>query len=81
MFASTSIAAHTERGVIAAPLLTWAWLHQSSDTAFAVGAGVGAMVAMRGCPLCWTVGLVETIVQTVRVRGGHTCSSEGCSCP
>ena len=61
MFASKSLAAHIVRGVIAAALLTWAVLHQSSHPAFAVAAGVAAVVAMRGCPLCWTVGLLETI--------------------
>jgi hypothetical protein len=26
-------------------------------------AGLLALVAMRGCPVCWTIGLVETIRQ------------------
>jgi hypothetical protein len=28
-----------------------------------LGAGVAALVALRGCPMCWTVGLVETLSQ------------------
>ena len=56
------------RGVIAAALIAWALLHQSSDPAFAVAAGVAAVAAMRGCPLCWTMGLLETIGARVRVR-------------
>jgi hypothetical protein len=68
MFASKTIAAHIVRGVIAAALVTWALLHQSSDLTFAVAAGVLAVVAMRGCPLCWTVGLCETIGERVRDR-------------
>ena len=59
MFASRTVAAHMMRGVIAAALLTWAAVHQSSDPAFAVGAAVAAVAAMRGCPLCWTLGLVD----------------------
>jgi hypothetical protein len=68
MFASRTLAAHMVRGVIAAALIAWALLHQSSDTAFAVAAGVVAVVAMRGCPLCWTLGLLETIGEKMRVR-------------
>jgi hypothetical protein len=41
--------------------LTWAWLHQVSDPAFAVTALIVALLAMRGCPTCWTLGLLETI--------------------
>jgi len=68
MFASTTIVAHIVRGVVAAALIAWALLHQSSEPAFAVAAVVAAVVAMRGCPLCWTVGLVETIAERIRVR-------------
>jgi hypothetical protein len=75
MFASKTIAAHLVRGVIAAALIAWALLHQSSDPVFAVAAGAVAMVAMRGCPLCWIIGLVATIGETIRVRLRHTHSS------
>jgi hypothetical protein len=76
MFASKTIAAHLIRGAIAATLITWAWLHQSSDPVFAVAAGAVAMVAMRGCPLCWTVGLVETIAE--RIKGREDRYASGC---
>ena len=68
MFASKTIAAHLSRGVTAAALIAWALLHQSSSPVFAVAAGVLAVVAMRGCPLCWTLGLLETIGERIRVR-------------
>jgi len=68
MFASKTIAAHLSRGVTAAALIMWAWLHQSSDPVFAAAAGVLAVVAMKGCPLCWTLGLLETIGDRIRVR-------------
>jgi len=61
MFASSTIAAHLMRGAIAAALIAWAVSNQSSHPAFAIAAGVLAVVAMRGCPLCWTMGLIETI--------------------
>jgi hypothetical protein len=69
MFASKTIAAHMVRGLIAAALIAWAVGHQSSDTVFAVAAVVVAVVAMRGCPLCWTMGLCETVASR---RGGRS---------
>ena len=60
LFASRSITAHILRGALAASLLAWAWLHQSSQPLFAGAALVVAVVAMRGCPTCWVVGLFET---------------------
>jgi hypothetical protein len=61
MFASKSITAHIFRGAIAAALIVWALHLQSTEPVFAVAAGVAAVAAMRGCPLCWAVGLFETI--------------------
>jgi hypothetical protein len=68
MFASRTVAFHLTKGAIAATLIAWALDHQSSDPAFALAAGVLAVIAMRGCPLCWTLGLVETISERVRFR-------------
>jgi hypothetical protein len=61
MFASKSVTAHIFRGVIAAALIVWALDLQSTEPVFAVAAGVAAVAAMKGCPLCWAVGLFETI--------------------
>ena len=66
MFASRTVAAHLMRGGIAAALIAWALLHQSSNPVFAAIAGVLAVVAMRGCPMCWALGLVETIGNRMR---------------
>jgi energy-converting hydrogenase Eha subunit B len=68
MFASRTVVGHLMRGGIAAALIAWAL--QSADPAFAVAAIVLAVVAMRGCPLCWTLGLVETIANRLG-RSGH----------
>jgi len=66
MFASKTVVAHLVRGVTAAALIVWAV--QSSDPVFAVAAVVAAVVVMRGCPLCWTVGLFETIGERIKRR-------------
>jgi hypothetical protein len=68
MFASKSVMAHLVRGVVAASLIVWALVLQSSQPVFAAAAGVAAVIAMRGCPLCWMMGLFETISETIRVR-------------
>ena len=63
MFGSAFLVVHLMRGAAAAALLTWAFIHQTADPWLALGAGVAAFVALRGCPMCWTMGLVETLLQ------------------
>lgn len=63
MFASAFLGAHLMRGAAAAALLAWAIVHQTAHPWLSLGAGVAALVALRGCPMCWTVGLVETLSQ------------------
>jgi hypothetical protein len=67
MFASRTVVGHLMRGGIAAALMAWAL--QSSDSTVAALAIVLAVVAMRGCPLCWTLGLVETVSNRLRPSG------------
>jgi hypothetical protein len=69
MFASKTVVGHLMRGAIAAALVAWAVLRQSSDPVLAVVAVGLAVFAMRGCPLCWTLGLVETIGNRMRSFG------------
>ena len=68
MFASKSVMAHIVRGVVAAALIVWALDLQFTEPVFALAAGAAAVAAMRGCPLCWTLGLFETVSETIRVR-------------
>jgi uncharacterized membrane protein YedE/YeeE len=63
MFGSAFFGAHLMRGAAAAALLAWAIVHQTAHPWLSLGAGVAALVALRGCPMCWTVGLVETLSQ------------------
>ena len=66
MFGSAFLGAHLMRGAAAAALLAWAIVHQTAHPWLSLGAGVAALVALRGCPMCWTVGLVETLSQARR---------------
>ena len=63
MFGSAFLGAHLMRGAAAAALLAWAIVHQTAHPWLSLGAGAAALVALRGCPMCWTVGLVETFSQ------------------
>jgi hypothetical protein len=63
MFGSAFLGAHLMRGAAAAALLAWAIVHQTAHPWLSLGAGGAALVALRGCPMCWTVGLVETLSQ------------------
>lgn len=68
LFASQSLAGHLLRGGVAFALLYWAIAHQQTQPFAALLAGAGALVAMRGCPVCWTIGLVETLGQKMKRR-------------
>ena len=72
LFASRSLRAHLLRGAAAVALLAWALAHQGSDPLWALSAGAGALIALRGCPVCWTVGLVETLAQKWKAARDRT---------
>ena len=71
MFASRTITAHLMRGLIAAALIAWAVLQQVAHPALALTAAVLAVVAMRGCPLCWTLGLLERARRSTQRRASN----------
>jgi hypothetical protein len=64
-FASESLFGHLIRGGVAIGLLVWAIRHPMQPT-LSVVAGIGALIAFRGCPICWTIGLVETVIQKIK---------------
>lgn len=61
MFCSTSVTVHLLRGLGAAALLTAALLTAEAALLPRIAAVLGAFTLMRGCPMCWTVGLFETV--------------------
>lgn len=60
-FGSVRLGAHLMRGAAAAALLAGAIVHQTAHPWLSLGLAGAALVALRGCPMCWTVGLVETL--------------------
>ena len=60
VFASASLVAHLVRGVFAA-LVMIAAVECQTAAPLSLALGVAALVALRGCPVCWTIGLFETL--------------------
>lgn len=65
LFASESMAGHLIRGAVGMMLLVWAVRHQT-QIGWSLLAALGALLAFRGCPVCWTIGLAETVAQKWR---------------
>lgn len=49
-------------------LVVLAFASASTSPVLAIAAGLFAVIAFRGCPMCWTAGLVETVADRVRRR-------------
>lgn len=66
MFASKTLLEHVARGVlgfgaISAAVLIGSHLGAVRIVAALVLASV-ALVVLRGCPMCWTIGLLDTLI-------------------
>jgi len=63
LLATQTLTGHVIRGAVAFALLYLAIGQQHASPVASLLAGLLALVTMRGCPVCWTIGLVETIQQ------------------
>ena len=61
MVCSTSVSVHLLRGAAAVGLLFAAFYLSSYGVLWSALAVIGAVVLLRGCPMCWLMGLFETI--------------------
>lgn len=68
MFASGSVLEHVLRGLLGLVLVVGG-LALASHTAWALLAVPLGVVAWRGCPTCWTLGLLATLAR----RPGPAC--------
>jgi hypothetical protein len=71
-----SVARHLARGAIGFGLIGAALVLATSIGPFALLLAPGGMVALRGCPTCWVLGLVEAISAG---RLQRTCAENGCT--
>jgi hypothetical protein len=76
VFASTSLPRHLARGVLGFGLIGSAFALTPSAGPAALLLAAPGMVALRGCPMCWIAGLVETC-SAGRVK--RTCTDSGCT--
>jgi hypothetical protein len=75
MFKSRNIVEHIFRGVLGFGLLAVGLLYSAVLGWWTVVPLVGALISFRGCPTCWTVGLVETLLLRKTWKG---CSDGSC---
>ena len=75
MFASKSILEHLARGIVGFGALAWAVALANAPGAQSVISSIGlsflALVALRGCPVCWSVGMFETLRHSVSSRNSR----------
>ena len=71
MFASPTLVQHPLRGLVGFGSLTAAILLARTPGLIAASAALAvlAVLALRGCPVCWTVGMVETVIKARRGGG------------
>lgn len=68
-FGNRTITLHLVRGAIGFGALALAVTAQISPW-WSVGLIPIALIALKGCPICWTMGLVETVAMRVHTRHG-----------
>jgi hypothetical protein len=76
VFASSSVPRHLMRGALGFGLIAVAFALVPSHGPVALLLAPIGVVALRGCPTCWIVGLVETI-SAGRLK--RTCTENGCA--
>lgn len=67
-FASRSLLEHLARGAVGIGALAFAVTLSPTHPLLMVVALPVALVMLRGCPMCWTVGLVQTIAAKLQGR-------------
>lgn len=70
VFASKTIAAHLLRGAVGIGAFVAASMLAPAHPALAIAMLPVALVALRGCPMCWTLGLVQMVA--ARMAGRST---------
>jgi len=68
MFCSSSVSVHLLRGAAAISLIFAAFFLSSYGAVWSAIAVIGAIVLLRGCPMCWLMGLFETMQKKGRAN-------------
>ena len=79
MFASRTIAGHLARGVVGIGALVGAAVWAPRAPWVSLLLVPLALVTLRGCPTCWTIGLVQTAAAALAGRRAKpTCVDGAC---
>ena len=82
MFASRTVIEHLLRGAIGMVALVAAVIVAPAAPLASLALVPLALVALRGCPTCWTIGLIETVTARARSRAGASSCVDGrCALP
>ena len=73
MFGSPSVLIHILRGILGLAFLAIALQYSSSLGWWVLAPLAAALICLGGCPMCWTVGLLATILQR---KSRHACQIE-----
>ena len=65
MFASNTLVEHVLRGAVGIAALYYGLITAETHPLGSLALGGVVLLVFRGCPICWTIGLVETIRQRV----------------
>ena len=68
MFASRTLIEHILRGAVGIGALWLAVTIAATHPLWSLALGALVLLAFRGCPICWTIGLLETAGQHWRRR-------------
>jgi hypothetical protein len=65
------------RGLLGAGFLAVALIYSSHLGWWTMVPALGAVVLFRGCPMCWTIGLIEAAFRP----GANRCEDGSCASP
>ena len=75
VFKSRTILGHLAKGVFGFGLLAIVLLYAPVLGWWTVLPAIGALVLFRGCPMCWAMGLIETVLDR---KSGSSCAGGSC---
>lgn len=74
-FKSRTVAGHVIRGALGFGFLAIAMVYAAQLGWWAIVPALAALVCFRGCPMCWTFGLIETVFSR---KTGVACADGSC---
>jgi hypothetical protein len=77
MFASRSVGLHLLRGAVGFGAIAAFFALLSSHGGWSLALLALALVALGGCPTCWTIGLIETVSAKLRGRPAPEACTDG----